>query len=265
MSLSASVPVLQRSLTSRHSHGRDARVTDSALRDTGVAPVRATRHTRRFHALLPLLLVLLAAAAPHVLFDEPFKQNLSPGWSWLREDKPDWKLADGALHIRLTPGNLWANENTARNLLLRDAPKDVKSFTAEVTLSLSPADFGEQAGLLWYRDDDNYLKLTKEFYNDRTWVVFAAERGGKPDYREAECRGQWVNLRLTVAGDKAAASFLPVGATEAKGMGTFDLPAPRDPNARAAPPVRIGLTAHHGAADSDRWAVFRDFRIVRAE
>jgi len=229
----------------------------------GVPPVRATRRPRLSHALLPLLLSLIAADASPVLFEEPFKQNLSPGWSWLREDKPDWKLADNALHIRLAPGNLWANENTARNLLLRDAPKDAKSFTAEVTLSLAPAAFGEQAGLLWYRDDDNYLKLTKEFYNDRTWVVFAAERDGKPDYREAECRGQWVNLRLTVAGDQVAASFLPVGGTAAKSMGTFDFPA-RDPK-DAKQFTRIGLTAHHGAPDSDRWGVFRDFRIVRAE
>jgi regulation of enolase protein 1 (concanavalin A-like superfamily) len=207
---------------------------------------------------------VLIAANPHVLFAERFKQTHSPGWSGRRADRPAWKLADNALQIRLTPGNLWANENTARNLLLREPPRDAKSFTAEVTLSLTPAAFGEQAGLLWYRDDDNYIKLTKEFYNDRTWVVFAVERDGKPDYREAECRGQWVNLRLTVAGDKVAASFLPVGATAAKSLGAFDFPA-RDPKAKAAPPARIGLTAHHGAPDSDRWAVFRDFRIVRAE
>jgi regulation of enolase protein 1 (concanavalin A-like superfamily) len=217
----------------------------------------------RLSALALTAILTLAAADPNVLFHEPFKENLSPGWSWLREDKPDWKLADGALHIRLTPGNLWADENTAHNLLLRDPPRDARSFTAEVTLSLAPAAFGEQAGLLWYRDDDNYLKLTKEFYNDRTWVVFAVERDGKPDYREAECRGQWVNLRLTVAGDKVAASFLPIGGTAAKSMGTFDFPAtdPKDKSGSA----RVGLTAHHGAPESDRWAVFRDFRIIRAD
>jgi regulation of enolase protein 1 (concanavalin A-like superfamily) len=202
------------------------------------------------------LLCALLAADGRILFEEPFKDHLSQGWSWVREAKADWKLADGSLQVRLTPGNLWENENTARNLLLREAPEDAKAFTAEVTLSLAPAAFGEQAGLLWYRDDDNYIKLTKEFYNDRVWVVFAVERDGKPDYREAECRGQTVNLRLTVAGDKVTASFLPVGGTAAKSLGTFEFPSRG---------TRVGLTAHHGVADADRRAVFRGFRILRVD
>jgi regulation of enolase protein 1 (concanavalin A-like superfamily) len=213
---------------------------------------------------LAMLAALVLGAAPSgVLFEEPFKQHLSDGWSWVREDKADWKLADGTLQVRLAPGNIWANENDARNLLLREPPPNVKAFTAEVTVSHTPVAFGEQAGLLWYRDDDNYIKLTKEFYDDKVWVVFAVERGGKPDYREAECRGQWVTLRLTVNGDKVSASFLPVGGTAAKSMGDFDFPA-RDPK-DATRSARVGLTAHHGVAGADRWATFRDFRIVRAE
>ena len=192
------------------------------------------------------------------MFEERFKSDLSPGWSWVREDKADWKLADGTLQVRMTPGNLWEKDNTARNLLLREAPKDAESFTAEVTVSHAPVAFGEQAGLLWYRDDDNYIKLVKEFYDGRTWAVFAAERDGKADYREADCRAQWVTLRLTVAGDKVTASFLPVGGTDWKQMGDFTCP-PRDN--KSATIARIGLTAHHGSADKKRWAHFREFGI----
>ena len=70
-----------------------------------------------------------------------------------------------------------------------------------------------------------------------------------------------MTLRLAVAGDKVTASFLPVGGTEWKPIGTFDFPA-ADPKGHA---TRIGLTAHHGPADAERWAHFRDFRITRAE
>ena len=132
-----------------------------------------------------------------------------------------------------------------------------------MTVSHTPAVFGEQAGLLWYRDDDNYIKLVKEFYDDNTWVVFAAERNGKAEYREAGCRAQWVTFRLTVAGDKVSAAFLPVGGTEWKEMGAFDFPAGGDGD--KPPAARIGLTAHHGPADADRWAHFRDFRISRTK
>ena len=221
--------------------------------------------SRRFARAALLLLILLAASGAEtptaaVLFEESFKQRLAGGWSWVREDRDAWKLDDGTLQVRLTPGNLWEKENTARNLLLRDPPAGAKSFAAEVTVSHSPVAFGEQAGLLWYRDDDNYIKLVKEFYDGGVWAVFAVERDGKAEYREADCRAQWVTLRLTVAGDTVAASFRPVGGTEWKSMGEFAL-APADAKGRVA---RIGLTAHHGPADVERWAHFREFRISYA-
>ena len=216
---------------------------------------------------LPLATLLIADAEPgapaKVVFEDPFKERLAGDWTWVREDKTGWRVADGTLQVRLAPGNLWEKENDARNLLLREAADDATPFAAEVGVSHAPTTFGEQAGLLWYRDDDNYIKLVKEFYDGNTWAVFAVERGGKADYREADCRAQWVTFRLTVAGDKVSAAFRAVGGTEWKSMGDFDFPARDDKSAAA--PARIGLTAHHGPADPERWAHFRDFRISRAE
>ena len=222
-----------------------------------------SRSPPRLTTLLPVLAALAAADAPavSVLFADAFNAKLSDGWSWVREETEAWRVGDGTLQIRMTPGNLWEKENTARNLLLRPPPRDVKSFAAEVTVSHTPIAFGEQAGLLWYRDDDNYIKLVKEFYDGRTWAVFAAERNGKADYREADCRAERVTLRLTVAGDKVAAAFVPAGGTEWKSMGSFDFPA----GGSKLPTARIGLTAHHGPAAAERWADFRDFHVARAE
>lgn len=211
--------------------------------------------TRPFLAPLLVLAAGLAPPAEEPVFEERFGGNLAAGWSWVREDKQDWKLGDSALQIRATPGNLWEKDNTARNLLLREVPKDLKAFVAEVTVAHTPVSFGEQAGLLWYRDDDNYVKLVKEFYDGKTWVVLAAERDGKADYREADCRAEWVTLRLTVAPDKVSAEFRPVGGTAWKPAG--ELPFAGKHN------TRVGLTAHHAPAGSQRWAHFRDFRVTR--
>jgi regulation of enolase protein 1 (concanavalin A-like superfamily) len=196
-----------------------------------------------------------------VVFEDPLKERLAEGWTWIREDKTGWRVADGTLRVRLAPGNLWEKENTALNVLLRDAPKDARAFAAEVSVSHAASAFGEQAGLLWYRDDDNYIKLVKEFYDGKTWAVFAVERGGKADYREVDCHAEWVTFRLTVAGDKVSAAFRADGGADWKDMGTFDFP-PRG-NQPDAPAARIGLTAHHGPANPERWAHFRDFRITR--
>src|SRR4051812_20118123 len=104
-----------------------------------------------------VLALLAAGAADSPAFEEPFKDKLRPGWSWVREDKDAWKVADGTLQIRATPGNIGGGENNARTPLLRDPPKDAKAFVAEVTVAHTPITFGEQAGLLFYRDDDNYV------------------------------------------------------------------------------------------------------------
>jgi regulation of enolase protein 1 (concanavalin A-like superfamily) len=214
-------------------------------------------------AFLITVAAVTGAGAPDgtALFEDHFKDRLADGWSWVREDKDGWRVADGTLAVRAAPGNLWEKENTARNLLLRPPPKGIGSFTAEVTVSHTPVTFGEQAGLLWYRDDDNYIKLVKEFYDGRTWTVFAVERDGKADYREADCRAEWVTFRLTVAGDKVTAAFRPVGGTEWKGLGDFTF----TPRAEKGDDARIGLTAHHAPADSDRKAHFRDFTIRRKD
>ena len=204
--------------------------------------------------LVVALLLLAASDAPQ--FEERFDGKLAEGWSWVREDKSDWRIKDGTLQIRATPGNLWEAENTARNLLLRPAPKDAKSFAAEVTVTHAPVTFAEQAGLLWYRDDDNYVKLMKEFYDGKTSVVLAAEQSGKAVYRESACPAETVTFRLTVAGDEVLGQYRPEGANAWISVGKL----PFKPGDGA----RIGLNAHHAPAGTQRWAVFRKFRVIDA-
>ena len=55
-------------------------------------------------------------------FASPFQGRLSPGWSWIREDPSAWRLRDGAVELRILPGNLWGGANNARNVLVRPAP-----------------------------------------------------------------------------------------------------------------------------------------------
>ena len=100
------------------------------------------------------------------------------------------------------------------------------------------------------------MKLVKEWYDGRTWAVFAVERDGKSEYKEADCRAEWVTFRLTVNGDKVSADFRPVGGTDWKTFEPFSFPS-KD--------ARVGLTAHHGPAEKDLWASFTDFRITRAK
>src|SRR5437762_8546951 len=202
------------------------------------------------------LAVLLLAASDAPLFEDRFDGKLADGWSWVREDKGDWNVKDGTLRIRATPGNLWEAENTARNLLLRPPPQTKKTFAAEVTVTHAPVTFAEQAGLLWYSDDDNYVKLMKEFYDGKTSVVLAAEQSGKAVYRESACPAETVTFRLTVAGDQVVGQYRPDGTNEWTTVGRLPF--------KAADGTRIGVNTHHAPAGPQRWAVFRNFRLIDA-
>ena len=205
-----------------------------------------------------IALALLASAAPGgVLFEDRFDGKLADGWEWVREEKDGWRVKDGSLEVRASPGNLWEAQNTATNLLLRPVPGGAGTFVVEVTVTNAPATFGEQAGLLLYRDDDHYVKLTREFYDGKTWVVLAAEQAGKAQYKEAECRAAKVVLRLTVGKGAVTGEFRVAGTDKWTPVG-------RLPYESAGAP-RVGLTAHHGPAADARWATFNQFRILAVE
>ena len=197
--------------------------------------------------------LLFALAADEVLFEDRFDGRLAAGWSWVREDKDHWRVEGGTLRILATPGNLWEVENTARNILLRHPPEGAASFVAEVTVTHGPVTFGEQAGLLWYADDDNYVKLVKEFYDGKTWVVLAAEAQGKAAYKESACPGETVTLRLTVTPGDVAGAFRQGHAGRWTDVGRLPFKATG---------ARIGLNAHHAPADARRWAAFSRFRLL---
>jgi regulation of enolase protein 1 (concanavalin A-like superfamily) len=86
----------------------------------------------------------------------------SPGspWSWIRENKKDWSLSKipGSLVIKGEKGDIIGATNTAENLLLQSANTDWTILT-KVTFSRKPSANNEQAGLIAWQDDDNFVKL----------------------------------------------------------------------------------------------------------
>src|SRR6058998_2885161 len=116
----------------------------------------------------PKLLVLFLAGAAtlradQVLFQDDFKGALGEGWSWVREHRAAWRVKDGALQIRIEPGNMWGPANNASNVLVRPAP-DIAGGQLEVSVSVEhrPTEQYEQADLVWYYDDSHMVKLGEE-------------------------------------------------------------------------------------------------------
>eukprot|EP00466_Bigelowiella_natans_P010136 jgi/Bigna1/144775/aug1.91_g19483 len=109
-----------------------------------------------------------------------------------------WVTKDRGVRLDSLPGGIYErffDKNLARNILLHNnpdiqtgdgggaaTPRTLRSICAHV--GLVPRNRGEQAGIFWYFDDDNYAKLvvegTKETKKNGSFaIVLAKEEGGK--------------------------------------------------------------------------------------
>jgi beta-glucosidase len=93
------------------------------------------------------------------LSDE-FNGVLGKQWRWVRENKENWNLTQkmGSLSITSQKGDLVESSNNAENLLLQSANTD---WTIETKLvcSRKPSGMSQNAGILAYQNDDNFVKL----------------------------------------------------------------------------------------------------------
>ena len=108
--------------------------------------------------------------------NEDFSSDqLSPFWSWVNEDITHWSLTQrsGYLRIITQQGDLMESQNDAHNILLQSAP--VGDFEIQTKVDLDPTENYQQAGLVVYQDDDNYIKIVRIFSNGGTYVAAANE------------------------------------------------------------------------------------------
>ncbi len=208
-----------------------------------------------------LLLPLALAAAPdgELVFRDDFRGALGPGWSWIREDPSAWRVQDGALELRLQPGNLWGGANNAKNVLVRPAP-ELQGGELEITVKFTnaPTDQYEQVDLAWYFDDRNMVKLGREVVDGPVCVVMGREeRDQCRTIAKPPVPGGWYRLRLLVSTNRIRGQYWPEGATSWTDVGECDLPAPRG----LAP--KISLHGYNGPPNREHWARITEFSVVR--
>jgi len=192
------------------------------------------------------LLLSLGRAAETVVFKDSFGTQPDSTWHWLREDPPDWRVRQGALEIRIRPGDA----NTVRNALVRQAPDRRQGrFAIEVTVAnlKPPKQQFEQAGITWYADGKPVFKLVKELVDGQLMII-----PGRQPMTNAT-----VQLRLLVSGNAWTAQFRPDGMGEFQTAATGELPAPSTDE--------VSIQCYHGPPDAEHWIRFDDFRILRLE
>jgi len=201
----------------------------------------------------------LATAAPKSasVYKADFSKALDKGWSFVREDKAEWRLKDGNLQLLAQPTNIWGKKNNkTENFLLRALPGP--TFAVEVTVDFNPRKEYEQAGLMLYVDDDNYIKFDRELYAGQSCTLVLESKAKPKVVKKIPFREGPLRLRLEISDGKVKAM---VKGPEDKGWtshGETTLPASSDK-------VKVGLFALQGDAKAPRWATFRDFILTSAK
>ena len=96
--------------------------------------------------------------------------SLRKEWTWLRENPSRWRIRDGALEIRVEPGDA----HSVRNALLLPAPDRSKGpYRIEVTVRnlTVPTEQYEQAGMTWYSNGQPVFKLVKERVDGELMII----------------------------------------------------------------------------------------------
>lgn len=87
--------------------------------------------------------------------------------------------SEGNIVITTSCGSMWGKGKTCRDLLL--CPPLVAEMSVELSVELLPQFNGEQAGIVLYKDSDNYIKFVREMVADKQVVVLAKEIEGKAE------------------------------------------------------------------------------------
>jgi regulation of enolase protein 1 (concanavalin A-like superfamily) len=194
--------------------------------------------------------------AQDVLFQDDFKGRLGPGWSWVREHPQAWRVTEHGLEVRIEPGNMWGPENSARNVLVRNAP-DTSTSEIEISVNVEnhPTHQYEQVDLVWYYDDSNMVKIGQELVDGKLSVVMGREEKDKTrTIAIIPLDSKSVRLRMTVNGSHIRAEFkAPRGDWHA--VGECDAPT------GVSGQPKISLQFYQGAPEVEHWARVTEFII----
>jgi regulation of enolase protein 1 (concanavalin A-like superfamily) len=197
--------------------------------------------------------------AQEVLFQDDFKGQLGPGWSWVREHRQAWRVTERGLEVRIEPGNMWGPENSARNLLVRPAP-DTSGSEIEISVNVenNPTNQYEQVDLVWYYNDSNMVKVGQELVDGKLSVVMGREENDKTrTVAIIPMNSTSIQLRMIVKGRQIRGEFKTAGSNDWRVVGGCDAPATLKSQAK------ISLQFYQGLAEVEHWARVSSFRILK--
>ena len=200
-------------------------------------------------------------AETELFADEFDGTDVGAGWEVVRRDQA-LTVSGGALRIPAAAGDLYAAGGNAANLVLRDPPAS-GPWTATAKVNFEGLAQYQQAGIIVYGGDDDYLKLGRIAHTTAGDEKFEYihEAAGTPDNTAADSTANiaadfpddyWVQLRYD--GTNVTGWYSTDGSNWTQAGRAWPLPA----NARIGV-FSFGNTATTAAPE----AAFDSFRITR--
>jgi regulation of enolase protein 1 (concanavalin A-like superfamily) len=209
---------------------------------------------RRLIFLYSLLWFMLPGRADEVLFQESFDGGLKEGWTWLRENKSEWRVKNGALEIRVAPGNMWGPANDATNVLVRALPT-ARPLEISLTVSNNPTGQYEQTDLVWYYDDSHMVKIGFEMVDGKRSIVMGREEKDRTRTMAIiPIEALTIDLRLIGDANSIRGSFRAHGQSEWRVAGSCDLPMQG--------PAKLSIQCYQGLPELEHWARISNVRVV---
>jgi glucose/arabinose dehydrogenase/PKD repeat protein/type 1 glutamine amidotransferase len=100
-------------------------------------------------------------------------------WEVIRRDDERLSVADGSLNIVSAPMDIFGGETGLPNIVLQENPfLGVEPWTFTVEMTWQPTQNFQNAGIMIYTDDDNYIKTGMVWNGARNFELITEDAGG---------------------------------------------------------------------------------------
>lgn len=189
---------------------------------------------------------------------DEFDSKLTLDWETIRPDPTHLSLEThpGKLTITTQYGSIHQAQTTAKNLFFLDVPEGLDDFVVTTCVeNFLPEKTWQQAGLMFYDDDDNFIKWVRDF-TSQGFPVLNARWEIEQTSRGIHCAVEVSKERFWLRVIKRGALYQCLASLDGKQFTTYGVMPWGDGS-----PRKIGLVAKNGPREGDLEARFDFFEL----
>lgn len=177
--------------------------------------------------------------------------SLPSAWQWTREDSSHWKLENSALVLTAQQGSLAGAANSTKNILTFEVPRG--DYTMSTKLTFDPVADGQEAGIIMYLDDDNYIYLSRAGTASGTELRAVNEvMGSATVHSSLDSFNSTMYLKLDKDGDQ----YSLYASSDGVNWGTVIHAFTREFERQLGQKLTMGVFAHSGTGTLEAEAAF---------